>query len=280
MLEILLKISSLIKFLSFAFYVLAFIGFVFFVKTEKKEALRLSHLFLATGLFSLGFLIFCEAYRYYLTSSYTFQTSLYLLIFFITLSYFWLFSKRYPVAESNLFVLPFLIFFFLVSFFLPSNLEMSLKKYFKSFWLPFHITFSLLSDGFLLVAGIYSFIYFMEEREIKRKRLGFFFSKMPSLSVLDSIIEKYLYLGFLFYTIGIITGLMWNKTEVGVFWNWSFKEVISFIFWGLYAVILHQRILIGWKGRKTALMTLILCGLWFFQFFVLNFTLSGFHTYR
>nr|UQJ76562.1 CcsA [Ligusticum oliverianum] len=48
-------------------------------------------------------------------------------------------------------------------------------------------------------------------------------------------------LGFLFLTIGILSGAVWANEAWGSYWNWDPKETWAFITWIVFAVYLHTR---------------------------------------
>nr|YP_010865045.1 cytochrome c heme attachment protein [Indigofera wightii]WGS98360.1 cytochrome c heme attachment protein [Indigofera wightii] len=48
-------------------------------------------------------------------------------------------------------------------------------------------------------------------------------------------------LGFLFLTIGILSGAVWANEAWGSYWNWDPKETWAFITWTIFAIYLHTR---------------------------------------
>jgi len=60
-------------------------------------------------------------------------------------------------------------------------------------------------------------------------------------------------------------------------WSWDPKEVWSAITWVLYAALLHQRLTVGWRGRRAAIMAVIGFVVILFTFFGVNFFLKGHH---
>ena len=78
--------------------------------------------------------------------------------------------------------------------------------------------------------------------------------RFPSLETLDRINYKCMSYGFPFLTLGIITGSLWAELAWGSYWNWDPKETWSLITWIVYAVLIHNRLAIGWRGRRTAYM--------------------------
>ncbi|HSO17956.1 MAG TPA: cytochrome c biogenesis protein CcsA, partial [Desulfosarcina sp.] len=83
--------------------------------------------------------------------------------------------------------------------------------------------------------------------------------------------------GFTMVTIGLITGVVYAKAVWGRFWSWDPKEVWSAITWLFYAALLHERLTVGWRGRRAAFMAIIGFGVLLFTFFGVNFLLQGHH---
>nr|YP_009708215.1 cytochrome c heme attachment protein [Myrsine africana]QEV84327.1 cytochrome c heme attachment protein [Myrsine africana] len=48
-------------------------------------------------------------------------------------------------------------------------------------------------------------------------------------------------IGFLFLTIGILSGAVWANEAWGSYWNWDPKEIWAFITWTVFAIYLHSR---------------------------------------
>nr|YP_009111703.1 cytochrome c heme attachment protein [Apios americana]AHI95832.1 cytochrome c heme attachment protein [Apios americana] len=48
-------------------------------------------------------------------------------------------------------------------------------------------------------------------------------------------------LGFIFLTIGIISGAVWANEAWGSYWNWDPKETWAFITWTIFVIYLHTR---------------------------------------
>ena len=48
-------------------------------------------------------------------------------------------------------------------------------------------------------------------------------------------------LGFIFLTIGILSGAIWANEAWGSYWNWDPKEIWAFITWTIFAIYLHTR---------------------------------------
>ena len=58
-------------------------------------------------------------------------------------------------------------------------------------------------------------------------------------SDMDMAIEKLLYAGLAFLSIGMLTGSLWAKEAWGAYWSWDAKESWAVATWGLYLLALH-----------------------------------------
>jgi cytochrome c-type biogenesis protein CcsB len=117
----------------------------------------------------------------------------------------------------------------------------------------------------------------MQERAIKTKRHGFFFKRLPSLEMLDYTGYACIVVGFTFLSIGLAAGFVYAKSVWGKLWSWDPKEIWSVITWILYAALLHERLAVGWRGRRSAIMAIIGFAVLLFTFLGVNFFLKGHH---
>ncbi len=151
------------------------------------------------------------------------------------------------------------------------------KNIFNSFWLVVHvITIFVGEASFALACGV-GLLYLVQEHAIKSKHHGFFFRRLPSLDLLDTTGYACIIVGFTMLTLGLTSGFVYAKSVWGRFWSWDPKEVWSGITWLLYAALLHQRLTIGWRGRRAAIMAIIGFAVILFTFFGVNFLLEGHH---
>jgi cytochrome c-type biogenesis protein CcsB len=148
---------------------------------------------------------------------------------------------------------------------------------FKSFWLISHIIIIFIGEASFALACVVGILYLIQEHAIKIKIQGFFYKRLPSLELLDITGYACIVVGFTMLTIGLITGLVYAKSVWGRFWSWDPKEVWSGITWLIYAALLHERLIVGWRGKKAAIMAIIGFAVLLFTFFGVNFLLKGHH---
>ena len=132
----------------------------------------------------------------------------------------------------------------------------------RSPWLPVHIALAFLGEASFAVAGIVSFVYLIQERRLKQKRkkihkIGTGLHKLPALEILDNVSVRLIQLGFPMMTFGLIAGAIYSKEVSGHYWTWGLLNTVSLLVSILYALLLHFRLTIGWRGRKAAVLTLV-----------------------
>jgi cytochrome c-type biogenesis protein CcsB len=147
----------------------------------------------------------------------------------------------------------------------------------NNFWLISHIITIFIGEAsFALACGL-GVLYLIQEHAIKGKNHGFFYRRLPSLEQLDTTGYASIVVGFTMLTVGLITGFVYAKSVWGRFWGWDPKEVWSGITWLLYAALLHERLTVGWRGRRSAILSIIGFAVILFTFFGVNFFLQGHH---
>lgn len=167
------------------------------------------------------------------------------------------FRWRYKVKNFGVFVSPIIMLLMLAASLASQEMTLELAPALQSIWLPIHAGIALLAYGFLALAFCGGIMYLLQEREIKSKRFGFFYSRLPSLEALDSLNRHCLAVSFPLMTLGIITGMLWTKQGSGAYWQWNPKETLSLITWLIYAAIIHLRFTLGWRRRRAAMMVII-----------------------
>jgi len=151
------------------------------------------------------------------------------------------------------------------------------KPVFNSFWLVIHVAAILTGEALLALACCAGILYLLQERAIKQKKRGFFYERLPSLEPLDATGYLGVVSGFTLMTFGLIVGMIYARSVWGQFWSWNPKEVWSGVTWLLYAVLLHGRLTVGWRGRRAAVMAIIGFVIIIVTFIATNYWMEGHH---
>nr|QWL15494.1 cytochrome c heme attachment protein [Aragoa abietina]QWL15579.1 cytochrome c heme attachment protein [Aragoa cleefii] len=126
-------------------------------------------------------------------------------------------------------------------------------------------------------------IEFMVERSNVLQNTSFFSPKNYYRSQLIQQLDYWSYrvisLGFLFLTIGILSGAVWANEAWGSYWSWDPKETWAFITWLVFAIYLHTRTNQKWKGTNSAIVASIGFLIIWICYFGVNLLGIGLHSY-
>lgn len=133
-------------------------------------------------------------------------------------------------------------------------------------WLLVHIVLVLAGYAGLLLSATGAVFYLLQENRLKRKGFGGSLlsrvdaDKLPPLETLDGLITASMSVGFVAMTLAVIVGSTWAFIEIGTKWFGEGKIVIGFVTWGVYLLMLFLRFSAGWRGRRAAVMSLVVVG--------------------
>ncbi len=167
------------------------------------------------------------------------------IIFFIT-------EWKYKIKDLGAFIIPVVFLIFLYSAFQSRDFSL-IDESSTMFWLTMHRTLSIIGYAAFAIAFGAAVMYLIQENQVKNKKLGIMYFRMPSLEVLDNLNYKVIAIGFPLFTIGFMTGSIWNvKTEESLF-SWDVLRTWPLIaVWLIYCAIFFGRLLVGWRGKKAA----------------------------
>ena len=103
-----------------------------------------------------------------------------------------------------------------------------------------------------------------------RERLG---------EILDGTTMLLMELSFVLLWAGIVMGAIWADHSWGRPWGWDPKEVFALNTFVIFAILVHVRLKARDKGLWTAILAVIGCGVMLFNWIVINFVISGLHSY-
>ena len=264
--------------LTLILYLIATAGFLFFIIKKNKKVGFWSHRILLAGFALNSIYLALGYYQLGAVPALNFKGALSFFSWTIIGAYI-IFQLRFKIMVLGSFVVPFSTFLMIISSTIPIS-PITVRPIFKGFWLPLHVATALLGDAIFAIAFIAGVMYLIQEHQIKSKRLGAFYSRLPSLNSLDSINYQAINYGFLLLTIGMITGSIVAQGSHGSYWLWDPKEVWSLITWLCYAALLHQRMAVGWRGRRSALMSIGCFFILIFTFIGVNFLMEGYHSFK
>ncbi|OPX92531.1 MAG: Cytochrome c biogenesis protein CcsA [Syntrophorhabdus sp. PtaU1.Bin002] len=260
-----------------ALYLLSTLFYLLYLISDRKTIESAGHFFLLGGfLVHLALTVFR-----YIQAGYTPITNIHESLSFLSLSvagFFLLIKRSYRISILGSVIVPVLSVILISAMTFPTEIR-PLPVVLKSYWLPVHTVFSFAGNAIFLISFFVSILYLLVERGIKKKKFLPISLRFPSLETLDSVNYRCMSYGFPFLTIGIITGSIWAGMAWGSYWNWDPKETWSLITWIVYAILIHNRLAIGWRGRRTAYMMIVGFISIVFTFLGVAFFMGGRHSY-
>nr|QZH78939.1 cytochrome c heme attachment protein [Ananas comosus var. erectifolius] len=148
-----------------------------------------------------------------------------------------------------------------------------------------NIDFFCKSNNFLIKSFFFGFgeIEYLNEKRSVLKNTSFpsfrNYYKYQLTERLDYWSYRVISLGFTFLTIGILCGAVWANEAWGSYWNWDPKETWAFITWTIFAIYLHTRTNINWKGTNSALVASTGFLIIWICYFGINLLGIGLHSY-
>jgi len=125
-----------------------------------------------------------------------------------------------------------------------------------SYWLIIHVVFSNLAFGTFVASFGLAVAYLMRERSAG-VRWAHVLQRLPEQDVVDDLSARFAMAGFLFWGVMIASGAIWANESWGRYWGWDPIETWSLVVWLVYAAYLHSRLVLGWRGSKSAWLTVI-----------------------
>ena len=161
---------------------------------------------------------------------------------------------KYKIASLGIFAFPTI---FVMTFIanLAYNSPDSIPATLRSNWNYIHIPVVILGYVAFFVAFAAAVLYLIQERELKAKRV--FHNQLPSLEVCDDLAYRSLAIGFPLMTLGIISGALWAQQLWGVSWMRDPKILLAFLTWLIYLILIHYRLIAGWRGKKAAYLAIV-----------------------
>ena len=154
----------------------------------------------------------------------------------------------------GVFISPFILLFMIAAageasgkYLLPQNLQ--------SWLTAVHLFLAIVGESLFIIASCAGIMFVMQNRLLKHKKLSRMSRLLPSLNDLDRINHICLLWGFPVLSVGIIAGAVFAGLSWKSGWLTDPKIIWTFAGWIIYGILLHQRLAIGWKGYRMAVIS-------------------------
>lgn len=257
-------------------YMSATVGYLVYLFKDREQVHRVSWTVMLLGAIFHGVAILSRSIRLGELAVITGPDALSL--------FAWVFVVTYLIVQLRLqlrilgsFVSPLAVIFMLSSSLLPTQI-MAKSQFVKSGWVILHVSSLFLANALFALAFSLGIMYLLQERQIKRKNFGFLYPRLPSLERIDSIAHSCLMAGFPLMTGGLLAGFAYASIVWHSPWNWDPKEILSLVTWFIYAILVHERLAVGWRGRRAAWLAIFGFAAILLTFLGANLLLKGHHS--
>jgi ABC-type transport system involved in cytochrome c biogenesis permease subunit len=156
-------------------------------------------------------------------------------------------------------------------------------------WFWVHVASLLFAYASFALAAVLGVTYMLQFKEIKKKHLGFFYTRLPSLSILDAMNLRAVVVGWAFLTVGVVVGLIWTAQarvvapgdpNLQAMWVGDPKVFIALVTWAIYSFALVSRRTLGWSGRRAAWLSALGFVVVLLNFLPVSYFVETSHTFQ
>ena len=152
-----------------------------------------------------------------------------------------------------------------------------------------HVSSLLFAYASFALACVIGITYVLLFKEIKAKHLGFFYTRLPSLQVLDRMNQVTVVVGWIFLTVGIVSGAIWAAQAQGGYGAadprvqamhlQDPKIFVALVCWVVYSFELFAARRIGWGGRRAAYLSALGFAIVLLNFVPVSYFLTTSHNF-
>jgi ABC-type transport system involved in cytochrome c biogenesis permease subunit len=206
-------------------------------------------------------------------------------VWLLTLSYLYL-ELTTDERAMGVFILPVIIGLQLIPVLHP-GVERA-DPVLDSPWFWVHVSSLLFAYASFALAGVLGVTYMLQFKEIKKKHLGYFYTRLPSLQILDVMNSRAVTVGWVFLTFGVIIGAIWtaqartiapNDPNLRAMSIDDPKIFVALLTWGVYSVAIFARRRLGWTGRRAAWLSSVGFAFAMVNFLAINYFVTTSHTF-
>ena len=142
-----------------------------------------------------------------------------------------------------------------------------------------HLGTAFFAYASFTLSFVASVLYLVQYRELKRKRGGTFYHRLPSLESLEGLIYQPMAWGVFLLALAIGVGLLWSKSAFGTYWLGEPKTISTILVAGFYLVLVYFHYIMASHGKRWVVASLTAYLFVFFNFFGLSLMGKGLHQF-
>ena len=206
-------------------------------------------------------------------------------VWFLALSYLYL-EITADERAMGVFIMPILIGLQTIPVLSPGVEHMD--PVLDSPWFWVHVSSLLFAYASFALASVLGLTYVVQFKEIKKKHLGYFYPRLPSLQTLDVMNSRVVTVGWLFLTLGVVVGAVWTaQARVAAPDDQNLQAMalndpkifVAVLTWGVYSFAMFARRAMGWSGRRAAWLSALGFAIVLLNFLPISYFVTTSHTF-
>jgi ABC-type uncharacterized transport system permease subunit len=214
------------------------------------------------------------------------STAISTFVWMLTLSYLYL-EITTEERAMGVFILPIVVGLETISVLTPGVEKRD--PVLDSPWFWVHVTSLLFAYASFALAGVLGLTYMLQFKEIKKKHLGYLYTRLPSLLTLDTMNSRAMTVGWAFLTVGVAVGVLWtaqaraiapDNPNLRAMSLDDPKIFIAVLTWAVYSFGLFARRTMGWTGRRTAWLSAVGLVIAMLNFLPVSYFVTTSHSFQ
>ena len=207
-------------------------------------------------------------------------------VWLLTLSYLYL-EVTTDERAMGVFILPFVIGLQVIPVVYP-GVEYA-DPVLDSPWFWVHVSSLLFAYASFALAAVLGLTYVLQFKEIKKKHLGYLYTRLPSLQMLDVMNARAVAVGWLFLTVGVVVGVVWTAQARAVTPQDSNLQAMGLadpkilgavVTWAVYSFLIVARRTMGWGGRRAAWVSAVGFAIVLLNFLPISYFVTTSHSFQ
>lgn len=163
----------------------------------------------------------------------------------------WLSAWTSPVESLGIVILPLAGIGLILQTWFPSTHDL---MHTMTPGIKLHVITSVLAYSLLSIAALQAIILAIQDAHLHNKHPGGFIRSLPPLKVMEQLLFKMIWVGFILLTAALASGMVFLEDIFAQ--HLVHKTSLSIVAWIVFAVLLWGRSRFGWRGKSAIRWTL------------------------
>lgn len=163
----------------------------------------------------------------------------------------WLSAWARPVENLGIVILPLAGIGLVLQAYFPATHTL---LHTTAFGIKLHVITSVLAYSLLSIAALQAIMLAIQDAHLHNKHPGGFVRALPPLKVMEQLLFKMIWAGFILLTLALTSGIIFLQDIFAQ--HLVHKTSLSIVAWVVFAVLLWGRIQFGWRGKSAIRWTL------------------------